>query len=144
MKIERLKIGGLQIEGLKIEGAWRMGPEKAKELQERTKEFAIGIIQLFRKLPRTEEARVLGRQLLRAGTSVAANYRAACRARSKAEFAAKIGTVIEETDEAAFWLELMVETGIVNAEMVRNLVKEADELLAIFVASRRTAREGMK
>ncbi len=121
-----------------------MGPEKAKELQERTKKFAISVIQLFRKLPRTEEARVLGRQLLRAGTSVAANYRAACRARSKAEFAAKIGTVIEETDESAFWLELLVEVDIVNAEMVHNLVKEANELLAIFVASRRTARKGMK
>jgi len=118
--------------------------EKAKELQERTKRFAIDIIRLSRRLPKTEEARILGRQLLRSGTSVAANYRAACRARSKAEFTAKIGTVIEEADETAFWLELIVNADIINAEKVRDLTKEANELLAIFSASRRTARGGTK
>ena len=118
--------------------------EKAKELQERTKRFAIDIIRLSRRLPKTEEARILERQLLRSGTSVAANYRAACRARSKAEFTAKIGTVIEEADETAFWLELIVNADIINAEKVRDLTKEANELLAIFSASRRTARGGTK
>ena len=82
----------------------------------------------------------MGRQLLRCGTSVAANYRAVCRARSKAEFVAKIGVVVEEADETVFWLEMLVEAGIVQAERMEPLLKEANELLAIFAASQRTAR----
>ena len=115
---------------------------RAKELQGRMKSFALRIIRMFRSLPKTEEARILGRQVLRSGTSVAANYRAACRARSKAEFVAKLGVVVEEADETIFWLELLVESGIVAREKLADLLEEADELLAIVAASRRTARKG--
>ena len=80
----------------------------AEELKVRNKRFAIRIVKLFRSLPRTDDARIIGKQVLRAGTSVAANYRAVCRARSKAEFIAKIGIVVEEADETTFWLELLV------------------------------------
>jgi len=114
--------------------------DKAKELQDRTKRFAIRIIRMFRALPKSEEARIMGRQALRAGTSVAANYRAACRARSKAEFTAKIGVVVEETDETVFWLELLVDSEIVSIAKMQEMLNEANELLAIFGASKRTAR----
>ncbi len=87
--------------------------EQATVLKDRTKAFALRILKLCRSLPKTDEARTIGRQLLRSGTSVAANYRAVCRARSKAEFVAKIGVVVEEADETAFWLELLVDAGIV-------------------------------
>src|SRR5438876_11632982 len=113
---------------------------QSEVLKERTKKFAVGIIKLFRMLPKTEEARVIGRQLLRCGTSVAANYRAVCRARSKAEFVAKIGIVVEEADEAVLWLELLTEAGIVSHERTRELLTEARELTAIFTASKHTAR----
>ena len=122
------------------EDSERTALDKAKELQERTKRSALRTIRLFRALPRQEEARIIGRQLLRAATSVAANYRAACRARSSAEFAAKIGLVVEEADEAVFWLELLVEAEIVPLERMEDLIDEANELLAIFSASRRTTR----
>jgi len=82
----------------------------------------------------------MGKQLLRSGTSVAANYRAVCRARSSAEFIAKMGIVIEEADETVFWIELLVESGIVQAESMQSLLQEANELLAIFAASAQTAR----
>ncbi|MEK9136525.1 MAG: four helix bundle protein [Bacteroidota bacterium] len=88
--------------------------DKALELQRRTKKFALMIIELYRKLPRTAEARVIGDQFLRSGTSVASNYRAACRARSRAEFISKIGIVVEEADETVFWLELVVESNIIS------------------------------
>ena len=91
-------------------------------------------------MPKRDEARVIGRQVLRSGTPVAANYRAVCRARSRAEFVAKIGVVLEEIDETVFWLELLIETGIVSQSRMENLLKEASELLAIFAASQRTAR----
>jgi four helix bundle protein len=113
---------------------------QAQELKERTKQFAIRVVRLFRSLPKTEEARIVGKQALRSGTSVAANYRAVCRARSKAEFVAKIGVVVEEADETVFWLELLVETGIVAQARMDGLLTEANELLAIFAASQRTAK----
>ena len=115
--------------------------EKARELQARTKSFALRIIRMFRSLPKTEEARILGKQVLRSSTSVAANYRAVCRARSKAEFTAKLGVVVEEADETVFWLELLVESGIVPKEKIHSLINEANELVAIFAASRHTARK---
>jgi four helix bundle protein len=87
-----------------------------ERLQSRTKRFALRIITLYRSLPKTEEARILGKQLLRSGTSVGANYRAACRTRSRAEFVAKLGVVLEEADESAFWLDLMQEAGIFPEE----------------------------
>jgi four helix bundle protein len=111
----------------------------AEILKQRTKQFAVRIIRLFREMPRTEEAKVIGRQVLRSGTSVAANYRAVCRARSKAEFIAKIGVVVEEIDETVFWFELMVDSGIFSPEKMSSLLKESNELLAIFAASKRTA-----
>ena len=113
---------------------------KADQLKARSKQFAIAIIKLFRELPRTEEARILGRQLVRSGTSVAANYRAACRARSKAEFIAKLGVVVEEIDESVFWIELLAESGTFPQSRLRSLEVEANELLAIFAASRNTAK----
>jgi four helix bundle protein len=113
---------------------------QAEQLKERTKQFAIRIVKLFRSLPRTEEARVIGNQVLRSGTSVAANYRAVCRARSKAEFIAKMGVVVEEADETVFWLELLVDSGIVQQSLMDGLLAEANELLAIFAASQRTAK----
>jgi len=112
----------------------------AEELKKRAKEFAVRIVRLSRALPNTREAWVLGKQVLRSGTSVAANYRAACRARSRAEFIAKIGMVVEEIDETVFWLELLVDCGIVRKDRMMKLLAEANELLAIFAASQHTAR----
>jgi four helix bundle protein len=113
---------------------------QAEELKKRTKQLAIRIVRLYKALPKKDEARVIGKQVLRSGTSVAANYRAVCRARSKAEFVAKIGVVGEEIDETVFWLELLVETGIVAQPRMESLQKEATELLAIFAASQHTAK----
>ena len=113
----------------------------AEELKNRSKQFAIRIVKLFRSLPRTEEARIIGKQMLRSGTSVAANYRAVCRARSKPEFIARIGVVVEEADETVLWLELQVDTDIVPEGRMTSLLAEANELLAIFAASQYTARK---
>lgn len=113
---------------------------KQEVLKDRSKQFAIRVIKLFQALPKTDEARIIGKQVLRSGTSVAANYRAVCRARSSAEFIAKIGVVVEEADETVFWLELLVETEIVNAQKLKPLMDEANELLAIFAASQITAK----
>jgi four helix bundle protein len=110
------------------------------QLKRRTKEFARRVILLCRSLPRTEEARLIQNQLFRSGTSVGANYRAACRGRSKADFIAKMGIVLEETDESLYWMELLVETGIVKRELLAPLMEEADELTAIWVASLNTAK----
>ena len=112
----------------------------AEELKGRTKSFALRVIRLIEALPKTRTADVIGRQLLRAATSVGANYRAACRARSQAEFASKIGVVEEEADECAYWLELIVESDLLPAAKVQDLLAEANELGAIFVASARTAK----
>jgi four helix bundle protein len=121
-----------------IEGD-RLG-SASEELRERTKSFALRIVRLFRSLPHSPDAQVMGKQLLRCETSVAANYRAICRARSRAEFIAKIGVVVEEADESIFWLELLSETNTVPADKMKGLVDEARELTAIFTASQRTAK----
>ena len=113
---------------------------KQEILKDRTKQFAIRIVKLFKALPQTDEARIIGKQLLRSGTSVGANYRAVCRARSTAEFIAKIGIVVEEADETVFWLELMMETEIFTSSKLTLLLDEANELLAIFAASQITAK----
>jgi four helix bundle protein len=107
----------------------------AVEMQTRTKAFAVQVVKFFGKLPKTDEARVIGRQLLRAGTSVAANYRAACRSKSAADFIRKIGTVVEETDESLLWLRLLEETGICPPAHVAPLKSEADELVRILQTS---------
>lgn len=113
-----------------------------QDLAKRAKTFALDIIRLSTQLPKTLEARVLVQQIVKSGTSVAANYRAVCRARSRAEFIAKLGTVVEETDETVFWLELLIESGIAQENRTIVLLREAKELLAIFSASRRTAKSG--
>ncbi len=113
-----------------------------EQLRARTKQFAIRIVRLFKCLPKTDEARIIGKQVLRAGTSIAANYRAVNRARSRAEFISKLGVVVEEADETVFWLELLVETSIVQKARLEDLLKEANEILAIFAASHWTARMG--
>jgi four helix bundle protein len=111
-----------------------------QNLKERTKQFALDVIRFCRTLPRGEEFTIIKRQLVRAATSVAANYRASQRAKSKADFISKLGTVEEEADESLFWLECLKELATrPNAELER-LLKEADELVAIFVSSRCTAR----
>jgi len=116
------------------------GSMTPKELKDRTKRFAVDVIQLCRELPVTLDGRTVGQQLIRCGTSVAANYRASCRARSRAEFIAKLGTVEEEADESLFWLELAVDSKLVTAQRAQALLKEADELTAIFVSSIKTAK----
>ena len=118
--------------------------QKAAELKQRTKAFAIRVVKLFRSLPHSPDAQTLGRQVLRSGTSVAANYRAVCRARSKAEFIAKMGVVLEEADETVFWLELLTETGVLSPDRTKELLKEANELVAVFGASLRTSKQGVQ
>ena len=115
-----------------------------EQLRARTKQFAIRIVRVFKSLPKNDEARIIGKQLLRAGTSVAANYRAVCRSRSKAEFISRMSVVVEEADETAFWLELLIETSIIPEVRLRDLLSEANELLAIFAASVWTARQKRK
>jgi len=114
---------------------------KHDNLKGRTKQFALRIIRLVESLPKGRTSDVIGRQLLRSGTSVAANYRAACRARSTADFVAKMGIVEEETDESIFWMELLVDARIMEKKLLSDLMSEADELLAIFVTSIKTARK---
>lgn len=111
---------------------------RAKQLQDRTKKFAD--CGTFARLPKTEPARVIGRQFLRSGTSVAANYRAACRARSAADFISKIDVVTEEADETHFWFELLVDSKQVPMKTVEPVMTECDELLKIFSASLATAK----
>ena len=115
-----------------------------QELRERTKKFAIRIIRLFQALPKSSEAQILGKQLLRCGTSVAANYRAACRGRSRAEFISRMGVVAEEADESILWLELLEETGILSAKRLSEISNEAKELTAIFSTSLKTAKDNAK
>ena len=110
-------------------------------LKKRTKQFALRVIHLTESLPAGKTADVIGRQLLRSGTSVAANYRAACRAKSPADFIAKMGIVEEEADESIYWMELLVESDIVKESLLQPLMQEANELLAITVASINTAKK---
>jgi four helix bundle protein len=112
-----------------------------RDMKRRTKGFAIKIVRIFESLPQRGAAIVLGRQLLRSGTSAGANYRSACRAKSAADFVAKMGIVEEEIDETMYWLELFIEIGILKAEEAEAILKEANELLAIVVASIKTARK---
>ncbi|HXF85119.1 MAG TPA: four helix bundle protein [Anaerolineales bacterium] len=116
----------------------------ADALKSRTKAFALRTIRLCEALPKNYIGDVIGKQVLRSATSVGANYRAACRARSQAEFSAKLQIVIEEADESAFWLELIEESGLLPPERLLGLRKEADELTAIFVSSRKTVTRNMR
>src|SRR5689334_18061088 len=110
------------------------------EMKARTKSFALRIVRLVEALPSSRTADVMGKQLVRSGTSVGANYRAACRAKSNADFIAKMGIVEEEADESAFWMEVIVESGLMKEELVKDLMHEADQIAAIVVSSINTAR----
>ena len=113
---------------------------KEHDLKLRTKRFALEVIRFFETLPKDEVSRILGRQLLRAGTSVGANYRAAKRAKSNADFISKMGTVEEEADECAYWLELLIENARGASAKSADLLRESEELVAIAVASINTAK----
>jgi four helix bundle protein len=108
----------------------------ADDLKKRTKQFALRILKLVAALPNSVQGRAVGGQLVRAGTSVGANYRAACRGRSRAEFVAKLGVVEEEADESAFWLELIIESDLLKEGLVQQLLDEANELAKIMARSR--------
>src|SRR4051794_20085416 len=114
------------------------------ELKNRTKQFALRILKLVAALPNTIEGRAIASQLVRCGTSVAANYRSTCRARSRAEFVAKIGVVLEEADETLLWLELIAEAKLLPAKRVEPLFVEANELVSIMVTSRKSAAANLK
>ena len=115
-------------------------PMEERDLQIRTKRFALQVIQYCEALPNDETSRVLKRQLLRAGTSVGANYRAACRAKSKPAFISKMGDVLEEADESGYWIELLVDSGKVASQISASLLREANELVAIAISSINTAK----
>jgi len=119
-------------------GLKRVTPE---ELKKRTKEFVIGVIRLSDEIPKKKAAEIMYGQLLRASSSVGANYRSACRARSRADFISKITIVEEEADESCYWLELFLESGLVKSQKVESLLREARELTAIFVSSGKTAKQ---
>ena len=114
-----------------------------REMKERTKQFALKVIKLVNALPKNIQGQAIAKQLIRSGTSVGANYRSACRGRSKAEFIAKLGIVEEEADESAFWMELIIEEGLLEKELVEPLLTEADQLVAILVASRKSAKTNL-
>lgn len=111
-----------------------------EQLRDRTKAFAVRVVRLYRSLPYRTDAQVLGKQLIRCGTAVAANYRAACRAGSRNEWVAKIGVVVEEADEVLFWIEMLSDCDVVPLSKIESPLAEAHELSAIFTASHRTAR----
>lgn len=115
----------------------------AEELKKRTKGFGLRVIKLVEALPASRTADIIGKQLLRSGTSVGANYRAACRGRSKADFVAKANIVIEEADESLYWMEMLIESGLVSEIRHQDLMQEANELVAILTASVITARKNM-
>ena len=117
---------------------------KNDDLKLRTKRFALRVIKLVESLPRTQTAKTIGGQLLRSCTSVPANYRAACRARSNADFISKLGIVEEETDESVFWIDMLIDTELVNARLVNDLIDEGNQLTAIWVSSINTARGGKR
>ena len=118
--------------------------EEKRDLRERTKTYALRIIRLYSSLPKSSEAQVLGRQVLRSGTSVGAHYREAYRSRSPAEFVAKIEGGLQELEETAYWLELLVDASIVPEKRMADLLNETDELIAIFASSAKPAKNRNK
>ena len=122
---------------------WK-GATMSEEIKRRTRKFALRVMRLVDSLPKEPSARHIGHQLLRSGTSVGANYRAACRARSAAEFRSKLGVVEEEADESIYWMELLVDGGLVSEDLLSNLVDEANQILAITVASIKTSKKNEK
>ena len=118
----------------------RTDGEPQRDLRFRTTAFAVRVVKRVDALPTTRAAGVIGQQLMRSATSVGANYRAACRGRSQAEFIAKLGIVEEEADESIYWFELLIETGLIPEAMLKDLIREANEITAMVVASIRTSR----
>jgi four helix bundle protein len=118
--------------------------DESRDLKRRTKLWALSIIRLYSSLPRTTEAQVIGKQALRSGTSVGAHYREAIRARSNAEFVSKIECGLQELEETRYWLELLIESGILVQDRLHDLFGEAEELTKIFVASAKTAKRGIR
>lgn len=118
-----------------------MNTQKSNDLRSRTKAFALRIIRMYRNLSKSGEAKVIGNQVLRSGTSVGAQYREACRAKSPADFVNMMEGALKELDESAYWLELLVEAEIIPAAKLADLQKETDELIAIFVASINTSKK---
>lgn len=118
-----------------------MNDEGPPDLRDRTKTFALRIVKMYGALPKLTEAQVLGKQALRSGTSVGANYREAQRSRSKAEFISKIGDCLKEADETAYWLELLTESGIVRAARLAPLLDECNQLLAIFTTISKRSKQ---
>lgn len=114
------------------------------ELKQRSKQFTLRVIRLVESLPHRNTASVIGHQLLRSSTSVGANYRAACRARSRLDFISKLGIVIEETDESLYWMELLEEAKIVSPDLLKDLKEETNQLVAIFTAAQITARKNLE
>lgn len=112
----------------------------SQEMKQRTKKFAVRVIKMTEALPNTRAADVIAKQLIRSSSSVGANYRAALRARSQADFISKIGITIEETDESEYWIELLVDCEIVKSERMTELLKEANELIAILTATSKTTK----
>ncbi len=115
----------------------------ADELKRRTKHFGLRIIKLVDELPHRRSADVIGKQLLRSGTAVGANYRSACRGRSKPDFISRVGISIEEADESLYWMEMLIEAGLMAETRLSELMKEANELIAILTASAKTARASL-
>ncbi len=113
---------------------------KNEDLKKRTKIFALEIIRLYSTLPKNAEAQIIGKQVLRSGTSVGANYREGCRARSAQEFVAKLGICLQELEETTYWLELLVDSGLVKHDVITSVLSESNELTAIFVSSINTAK----
>ena len=124
-----------------IERRKRLTPN---ELRDRSRTFSMRIVRLYGALPKSVEAQVMGKQVLRSGTSVAANYRAACRARSRAEFVSRLAIVVEEADETSYWLGMIAEAGLFSAKKLQPLQQEALELTKIFSAARNTSQRGKK
>ncbi len=116
----------------------------SEELKKRTKQFGLRCIKVAESLPNTRTGDVLGKQLLRSATSVGANHRSACRAQSKPTFISKIAIAIEEADESQFWLEMIIEAGLLSQRKLTALVKESDELIAILTASSKTAKANLR
>ena len=116
---------------------------KEFDLKSRTKQFALRIIRLFRSLPKSPDAQVIGKQLFRSGTSIGAQYREACRPRSDAEFISKMTSALQELDETSYWLELLVEGNFIDASKLGDLMDETEQLTAIFASSIKTKKAGL-
>ena len=112
-----------------------------EQFRNRTKKFVVDNIKLYRDLPKTDEARIVGKQLLRSSSSVGSNYRAACRSRSQAAFHSKISILVEEADESAFWMEVMVEAEIIRKDKIAYLLNEANEILKVVASARKTVSD---